>query len=137
PCLRRVPRTPARPAVAAAAHVAGSGPAPAGAGRAGAALPRRTGWGGEAMTAAMPEVLAASLLALAALLTCARLLHGHLRRDRTQPPTRWKLPLLLMAQPLLAALLFFGLFPPARPLDAGVMTVYTAGANPAAAGAGT
>lgn len=89
------------------------------------------------MTATMPEVLAASLLALAALLTCARLLHGHLRRDRTQPPARWKLPLLLMPQPLLAALLFFGLFPPARPLDAGVMTVYTAGANPAAADAGT
>ena len=89
------------------------------------------------MTASMPEVLTAGVLALAALLACARLLHGHLRRDRTQPAPRWKLPLLLMAQPLLAALLFFGLFPPARPLDAGVMTVYTAGANPAVADAGT
>ncbi len=89
------------------------------------------------MTAAMPELLTAGGLALAALLACARLLHGHLRRDRTQPAPRWKLPLLLMAQLLLAALLFLGLFPPARPLDAGVMTVYTAGANPAAADAGT
>lgn len=89
------------------------------------------------MTASMPEVLATGVLALAALLACARLLHGHLRRDRTQPAPRWKLPLLLMAQPLLAALLFFGLFPPTRPLDAGVMTVYTAGANPAVVDAGT
>ncbi len=89
------------------------------------------------MTAATAEILTAGMLALAALLACARLLHGHLRRDRTQPALRWKLPLLLMAQLLLAALLFLGLFPPARPLDAGVMTVYTAGANPAAADAGT
>ncbi|TLX22369.1 carboxypeptidase regulatory-like domain-containing protein [Thermomonas fusca] len=85
----------------------------------------------------MPEVLTAIVLALTVLLACARLLQGHLRRDRTQPAPRWKLTLLLMAQPLLAALLFFGLFPPARPLDAGVMTVYTAGANPAAADADT
>lgn len=89
------------------------------------------------MTAATAEILTAGVLALAVLLACTRLLHGHLRRDRTQHAPRWKLPLLLMAQPLLAALLFFGLFPPARPIAAGVMTVYTAGANPAAADAGT
>lgn len=89
------------------------------------------------MIAAMPEVLTAGMLALAALLASARLLHGHLRRDRSQPTPRWKLPLLLAAQPLLAALLYFGLFPPARPVDAGMMTVYTAGASPGAADAGT
>lgn len=89
------------------------------------------------MTATTPEVVTAALLALAALLACARLLHGHLRRDRGQPALHWKLPLLLAAQPLLAALLFFGLFPPARPVDAGVMTVHTAGASPDAVDAGT
>ena len=89
------------------------------------------------MTAVMPEVLTAGVLALAALLACARLLHGHQRRDRSQTTPRWKLPLLLAAQPLLAALLYFGLFPPARPVDAGLMTVYTAGAKSGAADAGT
>lgn len=89
------------------------------------------------MTAVMPEVLTAGVLALAALLACTRLLHGHQRRDRSQTTPRWKLPLLLAAQPLLAALLYFGLFPPARPIDARVMTVYTAGAKSGAADAGT
>lgn len=88
------------------------------------------------MTAVMPEVLTAGVLALAALLACARLLHGHQRRDRSQTTPRWKLPLLLAAQPLLSALLYFGLFPPARPVDAGLMTVYTAGAKSGAADAG-
>lgn len=88
------------------------------------------------MSAATPELLALIVLALAALLASARLLHSALRRDRSRPTPRWKLPLLLAAQPLLAALLYFGLFPPARPVDAGVMTVYTAGAKPAAADAG-
>lgn len=89
------------------------------------------------MTAAMPEALSAGVLALAALLACTRLLHGHLRRDRSQPTPRWKLPMLLAAQPLLATLLYFGLFPPARPIDAGMMTVYTAGAKAGAGDAGT
>lgn len=89
------------------------------------------------MTAALPELFTAGVLALAAVLACTRLLHGHLRRDRSQPTPRWRLPLLLAAQPLLAALLLFGLFPPTRPIDAGVMTVYTAGANTVAADAGT
>lgn len=89
------------------------------------------------MSAATPELLTLSLLAVAAMLASARLLHAHLRRDRTQPALRWKLPLLLAAQPLLAALLYFGLFPPARPVDAGLMTVYTERAMPGAADAGT
>lgn len=89
------------------------------------------------MSAAALQLFTAAVLALAALLACARLLHGHLRRDRSHPTPRWKLPLLLAAQPLLAALLYLALFPPVRPVDAGVMTVYTAGADPVAADAGT
>lgn len=89
------------------------------------------------MSVASPELLTTGVLALAALLACVRLLHGHLRRDRSHPAPRWRLPLLLAAQPLLALLLFFGLFPPARPVDAGVMTVYTANAEPMAAAPGT
>lgn len=81
------------------------------------------------MNALSPWLLAASVLAIAALLSCARLLLAHARRDRSRPAAPMRLGLLLLAQPALAALLYLGLFPPQHPLPASTLTVLTAGAK--------
>lgn len=74
--------------------------------------------------ATMPSIVAA-LLSLAALLAVLRLLR---QRHR---PGRGRLIALLLAQPLLAALLYFALFPPLRPVAGDVLVVLTAGASSA------
>lgn len=74
--------------------------------------------------ATMPFIVAA-LLSLAALLAVLRLLR---QRHR---PGRNRLVALLLAQPLLAALLYFALFPPLRPVAGDVLVVLTADASSA------
>jgi len=81
------------------------------------------------MNPAHAPSLAAALLALAAVLSIARLLHWQHRRDRALPARHGRLAVLLLAQPILAALLYLTLFPPARPTQAGTLTVLTAGAQ--------
>ena len=76
--------------------------------------------------APMPSIVAA-VLALAAVFAMLRLL-----RQRQHPP-RTRLVALLLAQPLLAALLYFTLFPPLRPVAGDLLVVLTADASSVAA----
>jgi len=76
-----------------------------------------------------PQVLVAGLLALAVAAACVRLVLAH-RRDARQPRA-WRLVVLLLLQPLLAWVLHGMLYPPARPLAEGAMTLLTEGATPA------
>ncbi|MFC3551946.1 carboxypeptidase regulatory-like domain-containing protein [Lysobacter cavernae] len=75
--------------------------------------------------------LVAGLLALAVVLASARLLYRQLRGDAAQRSRGWRLALLLLGQPLCAALLYAALLPPTRPGEAGTMVVATAGATAA------
>ncbi len=74
----------------------------------------------------LPWVLAA-LLILAVLLTCARLIRWQWRAPTAARSRPWRLALLLIAQPIAAALLYFTLLPPTLPTEAGTMIVVTAG----------
>lgn len=74
----------------------------------------------------LPWVLAA-LLVLAVLLTCARLIRWQWRAPTAARSRPWRLALLLIAQPIAAALLYFTLLPPTLPTEAGTMIVVTAG----------
>src|SRR5690554_5591517 len=73
----------------------------------------------------------ALVLAIAVLLAWLRLLLWH----RRSPGPRWRLPVLLLLQPLCAGLLYLTLMPPRLAMDAGTMTVLTAGADTAATAA--
>lgn len=70
----------------------------------------------------------ALLLAFAVVVAWVRLLLGHHRA----PGPRWRLPALLLLQPVCAGLLYLTLVPPPLQVEAGTMTVLTAGADPAA-----
>lgn len=78
-----------------------------------------------------PSLLAA-MLALAAALACVRLLLHFLRTPAPQRPHVWQLALLLLAQPLLAFLLYRTLLPPALITGRDTLVVTTAGAEPRA-----
>lgn len=81
------------------------------------------------MSMFMPSAWIATLLAATALLAMLRLARQHRQFGRT------RLAMLLLAQPLLAALLYFALFPPRQSVASGTLTVLTAGGSaPAAAG---
>ncbi|WP_374378749.1 carboxypeptidase regulatory-like domain-containing protein [Thermomonas sp.] len=81
------------------------------------------------MSVLMPSAWIATLLAATALLAMLRLARRHRQLGRT------RLAMLLLAQPLLAALLYFALFPPRQSVASGTLTVLTAGGSaPAAAG---
>ena len=56
----------------------------------------------------------ALVLALGALLACARIAWGQWRADPAQRSRGWRVAALLVAQPLCAVLLFFALWPPSR-----------------------
>ena len=71
---------------------------------------------------ALPPWIAV-LLATTALLAMLRLARRHRRLGRA------RLALLLLAQPLLAALLYLALFPPRQPVAGGTLAVLTAGAS--------
>lgn len=78
------------------------------------------------------ELMVAAALALAALLAMARTLW---RQRRAEPASRsrgWRIGVLLLAQPLAAALLYFALFPPRLPGRAGTLVVATAATAAAA-----
>lgn len=71
----------------------------------------------------------AIVLVVAVVVACARLL---LKQSRAEPASRsrgWRVALLLIAQPLCAALLYFTLWPPTVPGEAGTLVVATAGAT--------
>ncbi|WP_363797168.1 carboxypeptidase regulatory-like domain-containing protein [Lysobacter firmicutimachus] len=84
-----------------------------------------------------PGLLAAVVLALASFAGMLRLLW---RQCRAEPPHRaraWRLGLLLLAQPLCAALLYLTLFPPPLRMPQAELTVLTAAAAPDAFAADT
>lgn len=74
----------------------------------------------------LPWVLAA-LLVLAVLLTCARVIRWQWRAPTATRSRPWRLALLLITQPIAAALLYFTLLPPTLPTEAGTMIIVTAG----------
>jgi len=76
----------------------------------------------------LPWVLAA-LLVLAVLLTGARLIRWQWHAATTARSRPWRLALLLIAQPIAAALLYFTLLPPTLPTEAGTMVVASAGVD--------
>jgi hypothetical protein len=71
----------------------------------------------------------AVLLAVAAVLAMVRLLYLQRRAEPAQRSRTWRVALLMFAQPLCAALLYFALFPPTTPGEAGVLVVASAGAT--------
>ncbi|MDH7451537.1 carboxypeptidase regulatory-like domain-containing protein [Luteimonas composti] len=73
----------------------------------------------------------ALLLAIAAAVAALRLWRAH--RADPRRPRAWRLATLLALQPLLAAALYFGLFPLERALDPAELVVLTEGADAAAA----
>lgn len=78
------------------------------------------------------QALVALLLALAAVSAMARTLR---RQHRAEPAARsraWRVAALVLAQPLLAGLLYAALWPPRLPGQAGSLVVATAGAADAA-----
>lgn len=76
------------------------------------------------MSGLAPALVVAILLALAALAACVRLFYQYHRGARSGGI---HLALLLLAQPLLAGLLYLGLFAPLRPTHDDTLTVLTAG----------
>lgn len=78
----------------------------------------------------------AVVLALAAMLGIVRLLVRHLRAEPSQRSHAWRIAALVIAQPLCAALLYFALWPPTVPGEAGTLVVVTAGAPRAQLAAG-
>lgn len=77
------------------------------------------------------SLLIGGLLAGIALLAMARIVAWQLRAEVTQRLHRWRMGLLLLAQPLCALLLYLALFPPTQPTLARTMVVATAAATPA------
>ncbi|GAA5082448.1 carboxypeptidase regulatory-like domain-containing protein [Lysobacter panacisoli] len=81
-----------------------------------------------------PEAVAL-VLVVAVVIACARLL---LKQYRAEPASRsrgWRIALLVFAQPLCAVLLYFALWPPTVPGEAGTLIVATGGATRAQADA--
>lgn len=74
----------------------------------------------------LPWVLG-TLLVLAVLLACARLIRWQRVAPEVSRSRSWRLALLLIAQPVSALLLYFTLLPPTLPTEAGTMVVATAG----------
>lgn len=80
-----------------------------------------------------PQLLVAGLLALAVLLGSARALWVRTRHTETSRPRVWRTIVLLLAQLASAVLLYFALFPPPVPHEAGTLVVLTARADEVAA----
>lgn len=75
------------------------------------------------------ETAIAGLLGLAAVLAVASLILRHYRAEAGTRARGWRFASLLIAQPLMAALLYLALFPPLVYSEAGSMVVATAGAS--------
>jgi len=78
----------------------------------------------------------AVVLALVVIVSIARLFLQHRRSARARHARSWRLPVLVLAQPVVAALLYLALLPPTKPGEAGTLIVPTAGATSAEIGAG-
>ena len=76
-----------------------------------------------------PQAAVAALLALAVAIASLRMLLGAYRGDAAARPRAWRVVALLLLQAISAALLYFTLLPPSRPVDAGTMAVLTASAD--------
>lgn len=76
-----------------------------------------------------PQALVVGLLALAVLFGSVRALWRQRRLPATERPRAWRVAVLLTAQAASAALLYFALFPPPQPRDAGTLVVLTARAG--------
>lgn len=84
------------------------------------------------MTSQTPDAnLVAAVLAAAAALALARTLWRHYRCEPALRARGWRLALLLLAQPLAAALLYFALLPPRLPGQPGTLVVASAAADEA------
>ncbi|ALN61967.1 hypothetical protein GLA29479_1083 [Lysobacter antibioticus] len=75
------------------------------------------------------ETAVAGLLGFAAVLAMASLILRQYRSGTGARARGWRLALLLIAQPLMAALLYLALFPPLVYSEAGTLVVATAGAS--------
>ena len=75
------------------------------------------------------ETAIAVVLGFAAALAMANLILRQYRADAGTRARGWRLTLLLIAQPLMAGLLYLALFPPLRDSEAGTMVVATSGAR--------
>lgn len=75
------------------------------------------------------ETAIAVVLGFAAALAMASSILRQYRADAATRARGWRLTLLLIAQPLMAGLLYLALFPPLRDSEAGTMVVATAGAR--------
>lgn len=71
----------------------------------------------------------AGLLACVAVISMTRLVWRHRAAPPSQRARAWRFALLLFAQPVCAALLYFALQPPTSPGEAGTLTVLTQGAR--------
>ncbi|QWP75236.1 carboxypeptidase regulatory-like domain-containing protein [Lysobacter sp. K5869] len=78
------------------------------------------------------ETTVATVLGVAAALAMARTLWRQQRAESASRSRGWRVAALLLAQPLIAALLYFALFPPRLPGQAGTLAVAAAGASDAA-----
>lgn len=75
------------------------------------------------------------VLVVAVVIACVRLLLKQYRADVASRSRAWRVALLVLAQPLCAALLYFALWPPTVPGEAGTLVVATGGATRAQADA--
>lgn len=75
------------------------------------------------------ETLIAAALGVAAVLAMASLIWRQHRSEAGARARGWRLAVLLIAQPLMAALLYLALLPPRVPGEAGTLVVATAGAS--------
>lgn len=83
-----------------------------------------------------PDILVAVVLAIVTIASTGRVLATHARSRTHGYTARWRLAVLVLAQPLVAALLYLALVPPTTPGEADTLVVATAGAKPSDIGAG-
>ena len=73
----------------------------------------------------------AIVLTVIAFVSMARLVYRQWRAEPAQRSRAWRMALLVLAQPVCAALLYFALLPPTTPGEAGTLVVAGAGASAA------
>ncbi|MDI9237665.1 carboxypeptidase regulatory-like domain-containing protein [Lysobacter sp. LF1] len=78
-----------------------------------------------------PQNATIAVLILVVAIACTRLLLRQRGAEHAARSRAWRVALLLIAQPVCAALLYFALWPPTVPGEAGTLVVATAGATAA------
>ncbi|MUV14751.1 carboxypeptidase regulatory-like domain-containing protein [Noviluteimonas gilva] len=81
-------------------------------------------------------VVVGCVLAIVVVFSMTRLIVRHMRTAATQRAATWRVAVLVLAQPVCAALLYFALLPPTTPGEAGTLVVATAETPASALGAG-